>query len=280
MIDLSQQFQSEPLGGPVAGHPRTALPPTASGRRPVTVVVPCYNEEETLAHLRNRLAEFAGEHEASFDLAYIFVDDGSTDRTLEILYALFGARPDCRVLSHATNIGIAAASMTGVSHATTETVCVIDCDCTYDPGELARMVPMLTDGVAMVTASPYHREGAVLNVPNWRLFLSRTLSLLYRQVLRHKLATYTACFRVYRRSSVATLKIDNNGFLGIAEILARLDMNGAAIRECPAVLGTRLFGTSKMKILSTIKSHLGFLLILGLHRTGFWRPALVGSRHE
>jgi hypothetical protein len=110
----------------------------------------------------------------------------------------------------------------------------MDCDCTYDPHELAKMIPLLADGVDMVTASPYHEQGAVRNVPEWRLALSKTLSRCYRVVLHQRLATYTSCFRVYRRSALTGLTLRHEGFLGVAEMLGRLDLRGSRIVEYPA----------------------------------------------
>jgi hypothetical protein len=128
------------------------------------------------------------------------------------------------------------------------------------------MIPQLQGDVAMVTASPYHKEGRVLNVPAWRLSLSKGLSFLYRRVLNNRLATYTACFRVYRRSAVADLKLHHGGFLGVAETLARLDLGGAEVIEQPAVLEVRILGYSKMKILKTVRGHLGLLLEVATER--------------
>jgi dolichol-phosphate mannosyltransferase len=133
---------------------------------------------------------------------------------------------------------------------------------------------MLTDGVDMVTASPYHPEGTVRNVPRWRLFLSRSLSSLYRLVLHHRLATYTSCFRVYRRSAVSRLQVREGGFLGVAEMLGRLDLQGGCIVECPAVLEARLLGRSKMRTVRTIFGHLRLLVSLGFSRL---RPAIRPS---
>ena len=99
----------------------------------------------------------------------------------------------------------------------------------------------------MVTASPYHTNGGVRNVPEWRLFLSKGASLLYRRVLQSKLDTYTSCFRVYRRSSFVDMDLKEKGFLGVAEMLGKLDLRGGKIIEYPAVLEVRLFGFSKMK---------------------------------
>jgi hypothetical protein len=111
----------------------------------------------------------------------------------------------------------------------------------------------------MVTASPYHPAGSVHNVPFWRLALSKSLSRIYRVVLRQPLYTFTSCFRVYRRSAVADLRIEREGFLGIAEMLGTLALSGATIIEHPATLEVRVLGHSKMKVLRTIIGHLGLI---------------------
>jgi hypothetical protein len=92
--------------------------------------------------------------------------------------------------------------------------------------------------------------------------LSKGASFLYRRVLRSKLSTYTSCFRIYRRSAVADLEIKENGFLGVAETLGKLDLSGGKIVEYPAVLEVRLFGFSKMKTARTILGHLKLLSYL------------------
>ncbi|HTO54908.1 MAG TPA: glycosyltransferase family 2 protein, partial [Myxococcota bacterium] len=178
-------------------------------------------------------------------------------------------RPDCRLIRHARNAGVAAAILTGIRNADTEVVCSIDCDCTYDPLQLRDLIPMLQDDVALVTASPYHSSGRVLNVPAWRLALSKGLSALYRRVLRQKLRTYTSCFRVYRRSAVHDLPIREAGFLGVAEMLGVLDLQGKRIVERPAVLEVRLLGHSKMKLARTVAGHLRLLSRLAAER---WMP--------
>ncbi len=235
------------------------VPVFTADRKQVTIAVPCYNEELAINYLANTLRQFDKDYSPQFELHYVFVDDGSTDKTFQMLHDVFGSNPRTKVVQHPKNCGVAAATMTGLKNAATETVCVIDCDCSYAPEQLIDMIPMLSDGVDMVTASPYHAKGAVLNVPEWRLFLSKGLSRLYRMVLRHKLATYTACFRVYRRSRIVDIKIENPGYFGITEILVKLDQKGGGIVEYPAVLESRLLGHSKMKIVKTIFGHLGLI---------------------
>jgi len=244
--------------------PETERAPAAAGPRvPVTVVVPCYNEELVLPYLSNTLEGLKRKLGRSHDLSFVFVDDGSTDETWAQLQRIFGGKPDCTLAQQPRNGGVAAAILTGIRAARSEAVCSIDCDCTYDPLQLEGMLPLLAEGVDMVTASPYHPRGGVLNVPGWRLGLSRTLSLFYRLVLSQPLFTYTSCFRVYRRSAFADLKLRESGFLGVAEMVGLLALRGAKIAEYPALLEVRMLGRSKMKILRTILGHLRLLCHFG-----------------
>ena len=187
---------------------------------------------------------------------FLFVDDRSTDRTWDVMHEVFGAKPNCRFVRHEKNSGVSAAILTGIKHAETEIVCSMDCDCSYDPVELKRMIPLLTDDVDLVTASPYHPKGRVKNVPGWRLLLSKGLSLMYRIVLPTRLHTWTSCFRIYRKSVIEQLPLVENGFLGTAELVAHLALRGRRIVEHPATLEVRIFGDSKMKTCRTIRGHL------------------------
>ena len=234
--------------------------PKSKIQNPISVVIPCYNEEASLPYLANTLRSVETNlANNGYQTNLIFVDDCSTDTTLEKLNELFGMRENVKIVRHETNQGVAAGIMTGIKSAQTEIVCSMDCDCTYDPHELVKMLPLLAKNVDLVTASPYHKLGGVRNVPNWRLFLSKGASWLYRRTLKAKLSTYTSCFRVYRRSSVVDLPIEEKGFLGVAEMLGRLDLKGGKIIEYPAVLEVRLFGFSKMKTARTIFGHLKLL---------------------
>ena len=233
---------------------------SANSQLPVTIVIPCYNEQETLPYLGNTLKTVEAKLlKNNYKPSLIFIDDRSTDKTFDLLNSLFGTKSNVRIIRHDQNRGTAAGIMTGIEAAETEIVCSMDCDCSYDPTELTNMLPLLTDNVDLVTASPYHKDGGVLNVPGWRLFLSKGASFLYRRVLRSKIATYTSCFRVYRRSSMADMKLNESGFLGLAEMVGNLDLSGGRIVEFPTVLSVRLFGISKMNTVKTIAGHLRML---------------------
>jgi glycosyltransferase involved in cell wall biosynthesis len=252
-----------------------------------SIVVPCFNEEAALPLLRGRLHTVRRLLAPQYEFHLILLDDGSTDGTWRVLQQLFGSDPDCILIRQPANLGIAATILNGILQAKTEIVCSIDSDCTYDPQQLALLLPMMTCGVDLVTASPYHPLGKVQGAPLWRIFLSKTASLLYRGVLRQKLYTYTSCFRVYRRSVILNLGLRKNGFLGIAELIGKLDLQGSAIVECPAILTRRAHGSSKMNVALATLGHSYLLcefLILRFHqmlldnrRTELVRPNLKQS---
>ena len=252
------------MGRVPSRHERVEAPRQVRER--VTLVVPCYNEEHSLPYLANTLPSVREALARQYEIATIFVDDHSSDRTWQVLDELFAGHPDVVRIRHETNRGVAASILTGLRHADTEIVCSIDCDCSYDPHELANMIPLLRDDVALVTASPYHPEGRVHNVPSWRLLLSKSLSRIYRLVLRQPLHTYTSCFRVYRRSAMTGAQPERDGFLGIAELVGKLALSGAEIVEYPATLEVRVLGHSKMKIVRTIAGHLVLLTSLAWQR--------------
>ncbi|CAN5337883.1 hypothetical protein BH20ACI1_BH20ACI1_18930 [soil metagenome] len=259
-LNLKDELQVQSPKSKVQSPIAEVQSPKSKVQSPVTIVIPCYNEEAALPYLANTLRSVeANLSEKDYQTNFVFVDDCSKDATFEKLHELFGGRENVKIVRHETNQGVAAGIMTGLQTSETEIVCSMDCDCTYDPHELANMLPLLTDDVDMVTASPYHEKGGVRNVPEWRLFLSKGASFLYRRALNAKLDTFTSCFRVYRRSSVVNLPLEEKGFLGVAEMLGRLNLKGGKIVEYPAVLEVRLFGFSKMKTARTIFGHLKLL---------------------
>ncbi len=239
----------------IVSAPEPELPADAPE---VSVVIPLYNEESNVAYLRGSLVDLRQRLARRYRVHFVLVDDGSRDATWPRLQECFRDFPDCRLIQHEKNSGVAAAILTGIRNASTEIVASMDCDCSYDPNELEHMIPMI-GSADLVTASPYHEKGKVFNVPPWRLFLSRTLSGMYSSLLKCSIQTYTSCFRVYRKSAMSGVQIKQGGFLGVAEMLIRLRLAGGRITEYPTTLESRLFGESKMKILRTIGKHLGLL---------------------
>lgn len=276
-LGLKAELAPQTSPGTTAG-PIVEIAQRPKNLTPVSIVVPCYNEQESLPYLAKTLASVEnGLNGIGYTSKIIFVDDKSQDNTLGVIDDLFGKRSNVRVVRHEVNKGVAGGIMTGIRAADTEIVCSIDCDCTFDPHELIKMIPMLTDGVDMVQASPYHRDGGVQNVPGWRLLLSKGASVLYRTVLHTKIASYTACFRVLRRSAMLDIEPQETGFHGVPEMLGLLDLKGGKIVEYPTILAVRLFGASKMKTAKTIVGTIKLISRLAKVRVFGNSPAIQPS---
>lgn len=260
-----------PLGGALGIELRRAEVPafapaerervheTTSPGLPISVVIPCFNEEDGMAYLGNALGDLDRGLGCRHRLDFVLVDDGSTDGTWREMRRLFKDDPRFTLVQHRENRGIGAAILTGTRAAKNEIVAVMDSDCSYDPARIEDMLDLLEPDVALVTASPYHPKGGVDGVPAWRLMLSRGASWGYGLLLNNKLATYTSCFRVFRKQPVSALELRQEGYIGVVEMLARLDQQGWRIAECPIVLETRLLGKSKLRLVGTIAGHLKFM---------------------
>lgn len=221
-----------------------------------SVIIPCYNEAEGIPHLREALRPAIDRLMAEGGVEVIFVDDGSTDGTGDLLRTAFADAPFVWVLTHPRNLGLGAALRTGFQAARGEIIITTDSDGTYPFEEILRMLRFMTEDVDLVTASPYHPGGGIEGVPAWRRLFSFGASFLYRLILRSPVRTYTALFRAYRRRVLEAITIETDGYVAVAEIMAKAIRNGFRVAEYPTTLRVRRFGRSKMKILRTILAHL------------------------
>jgi dolichol-phosphate mannosyltransferase len=237
----------------------------------ISIITPCYNEAENVSKLRSELLpvvealvlsgwENAEEKVNSAEI--IFIDDGSRDETLEKLQEAFSdyknPNVEFKYIKHETNLGLGAAIRTGFQNSSGEIVMTVDSDGTYKFSEIPVLLSLLTPGVDIVTASPYHPQGSVIGVPAYRLILSRGSSLIYRILVYWRIYTYTCLFRAYRRAVIKNISFKSNGFLAGTEILVKALLKGYRVAEFPAILTRRMYGVSKAKIAQTITSHLLF----------------------
>lgn len=257
-------------------HSTTDNAPAASTIA-VSVVVPLFNERECVDCLVASLAKVERELVGRYEFEFLLVDDGSSDGTVGLLQAAVGARDGYRLIEHGDNRGIAAAIGTGIQAARHEVVVSMDCDGSYDPLLMGELIPHLTPGVDLVTASPYHRAGGVENVPLWRLRLSRLASQLYGVACRHKLSCYTSCFRVYRRSAVVEIELENHRFVGVAELLCKVLQQGGTVVEHPALLRSRIAGQSKMRV---VRASLGHLRLISKVLADRFRTPAASAAHR
>ena len=214
----------------------------------LSILIPCYNEEEGLPYLYKQLKKVEPELLKEYELEYVFVDDGSTDNTFELLKEFFGKDPRTKIVKHDKNMNLGAALKTGFQHTTGDLILTMDSDCTYPPSQIKEILSLLDDETDIVTASPYHPNGHVQNVPGYRLFLSKTISKIYSVILRKNIYTYTALFRVFRKKILNEINIKSDNFLGVSELLIFSILRGYKIKEFPTTLHSRQHGVSKIRL--------------------------------
>lgn len=229
----------------------------------ISIIIPCYNEEDSVPQLIEKLQVLERSLKGKYQHSFLFVDDGSKDHTYALLSDQLSKLQSAKIVKHEVNKNLGAALKTGINNSPScDYLAFLDSDCTYEPQIILSLLKQVEQGNDIATVSPYHPDGLVEGVPEWRLFLSKGLSFLYRLILSTKIYTFTAMVRVIRRDKIQAIISNSNDFSFVAEMLIKGIQLKYKISEVPTVLSIRKFGVSKMNIIKTIKSHLIILIKL------------------
>jgi dolichol-phosphate mannosyltransferase len=227
------------------------------------IVVPAFNEE---ANVPNLMRDLADRPELWRDGRIILVDDGSSDRTVEVARA-HGRGLPLEVLEQVKNQGPGRAFDAGFRHALEiagedELIITMESDTTSDLDALEGMLFVASQDADVVLAS-HHAGGQLANVSRHRRFLSKAASSAIRRGAGLDASTVSSFFRVYRSSILRAGYaeygegfIRERGFACKAEILIKLSRMGAQVAEVPVTLDwSRREGESKLKVLPTMAGY-------------------------
>lgn len=211
----------------------------------VSVVVPIYNEEETIVTLHRELVKVL--KQTGFPYELIFVDDGSTDRSLEIMRSL---KP-VRVLSHAANRGQVAALDTGIAHAKGDVTVFIDADLQNDPKEIPLLLRKIDEGYGAVIGLRQGRN------ERWtRMLFSRLANAGAAWLLNLPLKDFGCGLKAYRSVHIRDFR-----HFGETQVFlpAVAHMRGAKVVHVPVTFNQRAAGFSKVRISFMLKGSLDLL---------------------
>lgn len=221
----------------------------------LTVVMPCLNEEDNVAAAAQTTLSAFDRKGVEGEL--IIVNDGSTDRTVEIARALQLQDRRVRLINHPTPQGIGASFWDGVQAASGDFCTWIPGDNENDPDDVLRFFYMANDVDIIV---PFIHNMEVRSISR------RFISALYRLIVNISFGTtlnYTNGTVIYKTAILRDTRLNSSGFFYQAEILIRLIRAGYLYAETPQFLGSR--GAGKTKAL-TLKSFMeifkGYLMMV------------------
>lgn len=192
----------------------------------LSVVIPCYNEVETLAKVIEavRISPVR-------NCEVIVVDDCSTDGTRELLQSGLGNSVE-KVLFHGKNKGKGAALRTGFAAATGDIVIVQDADLEYDPQEFPLVIEPIIQGKADVVFGSRFMGGRPHRVVYyWHMLGNRLLTMLSNMMTNINLTDMETCYKAFRREVIQTIQIQENRFGFEPEITAKVSKMNCRIYE-------------------------------------------------
>jgi glycosyltransferase involved in cell wall biosynthesis len=209
-----------------------------------SVVVPVMNEEENVEILFNRINDVLSQMGREYEI--IFVDDGSSDRTFEILKAIHARHPQLKVVKFRCNFGQSAAMAAGFEQAKGRIVISMDGDLQNDPADIPAMVKKMDEGYDIVAGWRRNRQDKMLvrKVP------SKIANRLIRYFTGVQLHDTGCSLKAYRSEVIKKIRLYGELHRFIPA-LARVE--GARISEIVVAHHARQFGRSKYNLTRTFK---------------------------
>jgi len=197
-------------------------------RLTLSVIIPCYNERDTIEPVLDRVREVGLADEI------VIVDDGSTDGTRDVLREIEAqAYPNVRVIYHEQNRGKGAALATGFGHASSDIFLIQDADLEYDPRDYGILLKPLHEGIAKVVYGSRFLGGPRKAMNFWNMVANKILTLTTNILYNAILSDMETCYKVFRSDVVRGMKIRARGFEFEPEFTAKVLKQGIRVYEVP-----------------------------------------------
>lgn len=196
----------------------------------LSFVVPCYNEETTLANCIERVLALKSEF---LHLEIIIVDDCSKDNSLEVARALERQYPEVIVFCHEVNRGKGAALRTGFARVTGDFVGIQDVDLEYEPLEYKTLLePLQRDEADVVFGSRYLRPKSRRALSFWHSWMNKTLTFLSNMMTNLDISDMETCYKLFRRDIIQSMELKENRFGIEPEMVSKIAQMRCRVWEC------------------------------------------------
>ena len=188
----------------------------------LSLVIPCYNEEATLADIVNEVLRIKND-ELSLEL--VIVDDCSKDKSREVAAALAKEHAEIRLCQHEVNQGKGAALRTGFLEATGDYVGVQDADLEYDPRDYLKLIACAErEGADVVFGSRYLQSESRRVLRWWHSTMNRFLTLMSNMFSDLAITDMETCYKMFRRETIQKIapQLKENRFGFEPEVTAQV----------------------------------------------------------
>ena len=205
----------------------------------ISIVVPVYNESENLDELNKRLNNIMKSNSFSYEI--IYVNDGSTDNSKNILSEFSSKNKNIKTINFFRNFGQHAAVIAGFKKATGDYVVTLDADLQNPPEEIPKLILEIEKGYDMVCGVRKNRKDSFL-----RKFLSKIMNRIISRLVKNNLSDFGCMLRVYKISLVRIIAKYGEKSVYVPSFAAWLTNN---IKEVDVDHHHRLRGKSKYNLL-------------------------------
>ena len=207
----------------------------------VSIIVPAYNEEATILRILGRVA---AQQVDGVEFEVMVIDDGSTDRTVELLEQA----PELytKLIKRPRNGGKGAAVIAGLKEATGDYVLFQDADLEYDPAEYGRLLkPALEFGADIVMGSRLVASPCTRVSYFWHKLGNRLITFVFNILNNTTFTDVYSCYLLYRRDLVDPEDLVTEGWEQHAEILSRAVAKASSMYEVPISYYGRTYDEGK-----------------------------------
>jgi glycosyltransferase involved in cell wall biosynthesis len=236
----------------------------------ISIIIPLYNERDNVVRYHTDLMPIIDDiaRKTGERFEFVFVDDGSSDDTMEQMKQFSRGRDDIKILAHEKNSGMGMAIKTGLRASSGELIITMDADLTFRPVDVGKLISKYRETDAdCISGSPYLEKGLMEEVTPFRLMMSKTVNFLYRLILGGGITCVSPIFRLYRCNVLMEMDITSRNFEINAEILSKLLIGGKKVVEVPVPLMKRKYGESKINLKKEIKNYV--LLLFKIFKTKY-----------
>jgi len=220
----------------------------------VSVLIPCYNEEETIGEVIERILVL----ETRYDKEIIVIDDGSTDRSCSVVEKY----PQVRLVRHSSNRGKGEAVRTGLKYATGEITAIQDADMEYKPDDLPKLVePILSGEADVVLGSRFLGRAEGMSRSHW--LANKFLSFITTLICHCRITDVMTGHKAFKAEVLRGLDLRSSEFEIETELAAKAIAKGYRFKEVPIEYGYRQKGVTKINWRHGFRS-LYVLLRIGL----------------